>query len=69
MKFSSDEVLSPSEWVQILRERGILVSERKLRSLARKHQQFYSLGQTMLLHPMHIDVIMSAEAKQNARKM
>ncbi len=64
MKIMSDEVQSPAKWVKILQERGINISERTLRSKARKHGQFYAVGQKMILHPFHIDTIFEREAKE-----
>ncbi len=62
MKSTSDEVLSPAKWVERLNEKGIKISERTLRAKAREYGQFYAVGQTMILHPWHIDTIFQKEA-------
>lgn len=60
-----DNALTPEEWSQKLRLRGIYLSPRTLRTKARFYKQFYSLGRQMVLLPEHIDEMLRLEAKKN----
>ena len=48
----------PAEWVGILADRGMPVSERTLRDKAHKLGEFYKLGRVMLITPAQMDVIL-----------
>ncbi|MGZ2258537.1 hypothetical protein [Roseobacter sp. A03A-229] len=57
-----DEMLTPEEWCRKLSKLGASVSPRALRSKAREHGQFYSLGRAMLLSAGHVETIMKLDA-------
>lgn len=59
---------SPAEWVTVFAERGVEVSERTLREVARSSGHFYSLGKAMILMPEHIDRIFE-EAPRRAKQV
>lgn len=48
---------TPGQWVALLAERGLFISERILRQRARRVGAFYSIGGAMILLPEHIDAI------------
>lgn len=48
----------PAEWVKLLAERGIEISERALREKANRLGACYKLGRAMIIMPDHIDVIL-----------
>jgi hypothetical protein len=47
----------PEEWVELMAEMGIDISERTLRERANDTGAFYRLGRTMLITPAQIDKI------------
>lgn len=48
---------TPGQWVDLLAERGIAISERTLRQKANRTGACYKLGGAMILTPEHIDTI------------
>jgi len=44
-----DEGKTPAQWVKILAERGVIISERTLREKANEFGAYYRLGRTMLI--------------------
>ena len=60
-KTDSSQILglgkTPAQWVEIMAERGIEISERTLRERANETGAFYRLGRTMLITPAQIDTI------------
>ena len=48
---------TPAQWVVIMAEHEIEISERTLREKANDTGAFYRLGRTMLITPQQIDVI------------
>ena len=54
-KTDSSQILglgkTPAQWVEIMGERGIEISERTLRERANETGAFYRLGRTMLITP------------------
>jgi hypothetical protein len=60
-KTDSSQILglgkTPTQWVEIMAERGIEISERTLRERANDTGAFYRLGRTMLITPAQIDTI------------
>ena len=60
-KSDSSQILqlgkTPTQWVEIMAERGIEISERTLRERANDTGAFYRLGRTMLITPAQIDTI------------
>lgn len=48
----------PSEWVMILAQRGLDISERTLREKAHKLDAYHKLGRAMLITPAQMDVIL-----------
>lgn len=66
-----DNMLTPEEWCRKLSKSGASVSPRALRSKAREHGQFYSLGRAMLLSAGHIETLLkldAAEARQSKHR-
>lgn len=61
-----DDMATPEEWCKRLQKSGASVSARALRSLAREHGQFYSLGRAMMLTSSHIEALMCIEASASA---
>ncbi len=59
-----EDILTPEEWCKKLRKSGASVSPRALRSKAREHGQFYSLGRAMMLTTEHIETILRLDAGQ-----
>lgn len=47
----------PEEWVELMGDMGIEISERTLRERANETGAFYRLGRTMLITPAQIDKI------------
>jgi hypothetical protein len=60
-KTDSSQILglgkTPAQWVEIMAEREIEISERTLRERANDTGAFYRLGRTMLITPAQIDTI------------
>ncbi|MCZ4259110.1 hypothetical protein O4H53_26515 [Sulfitobacter sp. G21635-S1] len=60
-KADSSQILglgkTPAQWVEIMAEREIEISERTLRERANETGAFYRLGRTMLITPAQIDTI------------
>ena len=60
-KTDSSQILglgkTPAQWVEIMAEREIEISERTLRERANETGAFYRLGRTMLITPAQIDTI------------
>lgn len=60
-KSDSSQILGlgkkPSEWVELMADMGIDISERTLRERANETGAFYRLGRTMLITPTQIDKI------------
>jgi len=60
-KSDSSQILglgkTPAQWVEIMAEREIEISERTLRERANDTGAFYRLGRTMLITPAQIDTI------------
>ncbi|WP_341863273.1 hypothetical protein [Gymnodinialimonas sp. 57CJ19] len=48
---------TPAQWVEVMAEMGIDISERTLRERANDTGAFYRLGRTMLITPAQIDTI------------
>jgi hypothetical protein len=48
---------TPAQWVEIMAEHGIEISERTLREKANGTGAFFRLGRTMLITPTQIDTI------------
>ena len=48
---------TPAQWVEVMAEMGIDISERTLRERANETGAFYRLGRTMLITPAQIDTI------------
>lgn len=63
-----DDMATPEEWCRRLRKSGASVSPRALRSMAREHGEFYSLGRAMMLSSNHIEVLMKLEAASSPRQ-
>ena len=48
---------TPAQWVQIMADLGIEISERTLRERANETGAFYRVGRTMLITPAQLDII------------
>ncbi|MGJ8629021.1 MAG: hypothetical protein ACSHXB_18830 [Sulfitobacter sp.] len=57
-----EDALTPEEWCRKLRKSGAEISARALRTKAREHGQFYSLGRAMLLSAAHIEALLKMDA-------
>ena len=55
------------EWVAVLKERGIEVSERTLREKANKLGAFHNLGRQMIITPMQLDEIFERSQPCNSK--
>ncbi|MGH1452894.1 MAG: hypothetical protein ACRBBV_06955 [Paracoccaceae bacterium] len=62
-----EDALTPEEWCKKLSKTGATISARALRTKAREHGQFYSLGRAMLLSAAHIDALLRIDASSNQR--
>ena len=60
-----DDMLTPEEWCKKLRKTGAIVSARALRTKAREHGQFYSIGRAMMLSAKHLEALMSLDASNS----
>ncbi|MEP0208804.1 MAG: hypothetical protein ABJ370_14430 [Paracoccaceae bacterium] len=63
-----EDVATPEEWCKRLKKSGASVSVRVLRSMAREHGQFYSIGRAMMLDSIHIETLMRLEADGTSRR-
>lgn len=52
-----DEGMTPVQWIVVLAEKDIIISERTLREKAREKGAYYYLGRTMRITPRQIDII------------
>jgi hypothetical protein len=52
---------TPPQWVAEFADRGIDISERRLREDARRLGAYAILGRTLVLYPEHIDLIFEAK--------
>lgn len=59
-----DEAKTPAEWVRVLHERGLTISERTLRTKARELGACVILGRAMLMLPEHIDAVFEAPTRR-----
>lgn len=59
---SFEDALTPEEWCKRLRKTGAAISARALRTKAREHGQFYSLGRAMLLSSEHVECLLKIDA-------
>ncbi|MEM6891397.1 MAG: hypothetical protein AAF636_25200 [Pseudomonadota bacterium] len=57
-----DDMLTPEEWCKKLRKTGAVVSARALRTKAREHGQYYSIGRAMMLSAKQLETLMSLDA-------
>ncbi len=57
-----DDMLTPEEWCKTLRKTGAVVSARALRTKAREHGQYYSIGRAMMLSAKQLETLMSLDA-------
>ena len=57
-----EDILTPEEWCKRLRKTGAVVSARALRTKAREHGQFYSIGRAMMLSAKQLETLMSLDA-------
>ena len=57
-----DDMLTPEEWCKRLRKTGAIVSARALRTKAREHGQYYSIGRAMMLSARQLETLMRLEA-------
>ncbi len=57
-----EDMLTPEEWCKRLRKTGAVVSARALRTKAREHGQFYSIGRAMMLSAKQLETLMSLDA-------
>ena len=62
-----DEARSPSEWIELLSQRGIVISERTLREKANRLGARHKIGRAMLITPAQMEFILGAEEGENAR--
>lgn len=63
-----DEMLTPEEWCKKLRKTGAVVSARALRTKARAHGQYYSIGRAMMLSAKQLETLMSLDASETGTK-
>lgn len=61
---SLEDALTPEEWCRKLSKTGASVSPRALRTKAREHGQYYSLGRAMFLSAGHIETLLRLDAAQ-----
>jgi len=59
---SFEDALTPEEWRKKLKKTGAAISARALRTKAREHGQYYSLGRAMLLSSRHIESLFKIDA-------
>jgi hypothetical protein len=59
---------TPEEWTAFLTAKGMRLSSRTLRTKARELGCFYSLGRSMVLSPAQVETLLTAEAKETARR-
>lgn len=59
---SFEDALTPEEWCKKLQKTGAAISARALRTKAREHGQFYSLGRAMLLSSDHVECLLKIDA-------
>ena len=52
-----DEGMTPAQWIVVLAEKDIIISERTLREKAREKGAYYCLARTMLITPQQMDII------------
>lgn len=57
-----EDMLTPEEWCKRLRKTGAVVSARALRTKAREHGQYYSIGRAMMLSAKQLESLMSLDA-------
>lgn len=57
---------TPDEWSKRLELRGFQLSPRVLRSRAKAHGQFFSLGSGMIITPDQMDEILLREAAEKS---
>ena len=57
-----DDMLTPEEWCKKLRKTGAIVSARALRTMAREHGQYYSIGRAMMLSAQQLETLMRLDA-------
>jgi hypothetical protein len=60
--FVLDNGKTPAQWIELLAERGLRVSERTLRTKARQLAACHVLGGAMLITPQQIDRILEDAA-------
>lgn len=65
---SFEDALTPEEWCKKLRKTGAAISARALRTKAREHGQFYSLGRAMLLSSAHVESLLRIDAADGQRQ-
>lgn len=63
-----DDMATPEEWCKKLQKSGASVSARALRTLAREHGQYYSLGRAMMLTSSHIEALMRIESAASVNR-
>jgi hypothetical protein len=49
--------MTPAQWIVVLAEMDIIISERTLREKAREKGAYFCIGRTMLITPRQIDII------------
>mgnify|MGYP001791047993 CR=1 FL=1 len=57
-----DDMLTPEEWCKKLRKTGAIVSARALRTKAREHGQYYSIGRAMMLSAKQLETLMRLDS-------
>lgn len=55
---SLDSGKTPAEWVELLAQKGIVLSERSLREMANTLKARVKIGRTMLITPEHMETIL-----------
>jgi hypothetical protein len=59
---------TPENWAMHLREHGVKVSPRLIRTKARATGNYYQLGNLMLLSPIQIEALLMLERPQPSVK-
>ena len=62
------DAMTPSQVVDLLRERGIIITERSLRERARAIGAYRKLGRTVILLPEHIDAVFAEPEKARLKR-
>lgn len=62
-----DHARMPADWVMVLAEKGIMITQRTLRERANRIGACYKIGRAMLITPEQMDVIVRAGAPNPRR--